>query len=188
MALVRCRECGDVVSDAAPSCPKCGVADPGFRTAEQKTEEQARLKAFEAKTRGAESDTPQKRKLRMIVAGVALIAVLGLFNSLDSKMEASVNAPSPPAQEATRSRDQRAYVYVAVRNAVRARLKYPDSAEFPGVTEYPAHVHKQADGTYAVASWVKAQTPLGMKKTMFAATAREVMPDRFEVTGVELVE
>ena len=79
-------------------------------------------------------------------------------------------------------------MYVAVRNAVRARLKYPDSAEFPGVTEYPAHVHRQADGTYAVASWVMAQTPLGMKKTMFAATAREVMPNRFEVTGVEMVE
>ena len=30
MALVKCRECGDQVSDQAHSCPHCGVPDPGM--------------------------------------------------------------------------------------------------------------------------------------------------------------
>lgn len=29
MAMVQCKECGSDVSDAAPTCPRCGVTAPG---------------------------------------------------------------------------------------------------------------------------------------------------------------
>jgi hypothetical protein len=29
MALVKCKECGREVSSAAPTCPNCGVSEPG---------------------------------------------------------------------------------------------------------------------------------------------------------------
>lgn len=29
MAMINCRECGNSVSDSAPTCPRCGIASPG---------------------------------------------------------------------------------------------------------------------------------------------------------------
>lgn len=34
MALVECRECKQMVSDSAETCPYCGVGRPGFRWSE----------------------------------------------------------------------------------------------------------------------------------------------------------
>ena len=34
MALVSCKECGGEVADSAPTCPKCGVVNPGKATGE----------------------------------------------------------------------------------------------------------------------------------------------------------
>lgn len=29
MAMIPCRECGETISDGAPTCPKCGIPSPG---------------------------------------------------------------------------------------------------------------------------------------------------------------
>ena len=29
MAMIQCKECGSNVSDAAPTCPSCGISSPG---------------------------------------------------------------------------------------------------------------------------------------------------------------
>ena len=51
MALVNCKECGGQVADSAPTCPKCGVVNPGKTTGEliitRKSQYQASLVAVQ---------------------------------------------------------------------------------------------------------------------------------------------
>ena len=35
MALIKCGECGNDVSTAAKTCPKCGATDPGHKISRQ---------------------------------------------------------------------------------------------------------------------------------------------------------
>lgn len=39
MALIECRECGQSVSDEAPTCPNCGVPDPAHREPDTESEQ-----------------------------------------------------------------------------------------------------------------------------------------------------
>lgn len=121
MALIKCSECGNEISDKAAACPKCGAPAPG---APAKAPAPAPAPA-----------APVKKPPTQYGCGSLILLLLiggAVFSSfLDRRAptasQSAVNAPPSPEQQLREA--ARAALALAER-AVRAGLKDPESAKF----------------------------------------------------------
>lgn len=118
MALVKCKECGEKVSTKAKACPNCGAKPP--------------------------------KKTSFVTWGVLLIIGLAVYGGMqenasktpeqraaeaqERQQREAEEARKEAAEEARRDERIREYSWMeAGKDAVRAKLKDPDSAEFRNV-------------------------------------------------------
>lgn len=105
MALVRCRECGSAISDKADACPTCGAP-------------QAKKRDFIS------------RLARGLLVLFVVVPMLGIFAALILGGGETETASSPPRQSDEATHFARACL--EAQRAVKAKLKAPASAKFPG--------------------------------------------------------
>jgi len=118
---------------------------------------------------------------------VSLVLGFVLVGALASWWTSPSRSPDPADQArlAETVDAERAWRYC--QDAVRARLKAPSTARFPGREAVDGLVVKGSDGTvaYQVVSYVDAQNSFGaMIRTQFECVARKLPDGRWEVSSV----
>lgn len=152
MALDKCKECGNQISDKATSCPSCG----------------APIKRTSMGTK--------------IVAGFIILAVFaGIQSSCSANKAKEEAAQAEAARMAAMSPEQRAAAEKAkaeaaakkaerdlainaasaCRSFIKKNLKDPDSAQFE-YADYEAPAHKNKKGIFEVQHKVRAKNSFGV--------------------------
>jgi len=174
MAMTKCKECGEAVSDQAESCPHCGVP-------------------LKAKKEGKGS----KGGRRQFGCG-SLILVLIIMGAIGSILDphggtGGGGSGSDNSRSSTtdwRQEDNSIMAYIMMEDFVKDRLKSPSTAEFPGVWDgRNEHISKAGAQTYKINSYVDAQNSFGASiRTRFTGTIKQISKDRWQLQSLTLHE
>lgn len=160
MVLIPCPECLQQISHEATTCPKCGKPIPS----------------------GYGQNTAEAQNKFSIGCGAAILVIVVATGWFFSGRE------EDPADKAARlERDRKTLLYVACQDAVRARLRSPSTADFPGpFTESSDEaVRMLADSSYRVASYVDAQNAFGgTVRTSYSCTFKRSSEGRWQLQEV----
>lgn len=159
MALIHCPECLQQISHEATACPKCGR--PISRSEAAKA-----VKDSEAVNRGC-----------LIGCGVIVLGLVLFIWYVASGGFEEEGAAERRAQE-----DLKRTLYYECQDAVRARLRSPSTAKFPGpFTENPQDVVRfMVDSSYRMLSYVDAQNAFGgTLRSNFICTFRQAADGRW---------
>lgn len=159
MALVPCEECGREISDAADSCPNCGMPVKQVEEAEETDEK--------------EEPTASQNVIALLIIFAVISSCFWLANS--SKTE-------------WHERDSSTMAYNVASERLERQLVDPGSAEYPGLMERREHIEKTGQ-RYQIDSWVQADNRLGGTVRMrWTAQVRQVSEGSWRVDNLELHE
>lgn len=211
MALIKCEECGNQISDKAQACPKCGAPN----TSQQKTRTNCQncgneigSKALSCPKCGvprkdAPKGTPPKTAQTKNSYGPAIWSVMGVLVVLviwlviasagsddDVERRPVIKSTTPTKKPASKHDKHGAWVYC--QSFVKQVLKSPGSADFGGVLsgEYQSpseHTKHIGDGVYECKGWVDSENSFGAKlRNRFALTIKYAEQDGEE--GWQLIK
>ena len=185
MALIKCNECGHKVSDKAKTCPKCGVDIEAMKRA-------TLLKKQKSKKRRS------KFWLILFILFLAFFALGKYAQYKESQLPPEVRQAREQARAEQRERERvareqqrikdeewqarlaqkkedercsnRAMAFVSSQEYVRARLKAPSTAKFPGSSDSNIKVQYIGDCKHQVYAFVDSQNGFGaMIRTQYYA-------------------
>jgi len=164
MALVKCPECSNEVSDSAQSCPKCGFPI----TQAENTEAPAESK--EVYDKAAEQKKTSKGCLTFlgVIVGIILIIVIVAMCSSGGGGGSSDNSRA----------------FVLAQSAVREQLRAPSTAEFASMRDSTI---TSTGNTYTVKSYVDAENAFGAKiRTAFTVRVELVSKETYRILSVDI--
>lgn len=163
MSLEKCRECGASVSSRAPTCPRCGAKDPTTNPV-----------------------AVYGTGLAILVAILAWQFLPLVWRDSDAPSTAATQAqisPEPPSEHS----DSRALI--EARDFVKARLKAPRTAKWPGLFATDEKVTHLGDGTYAILSYVDAENTFGaMVRTHYVCKVRYVGEGEWRLEELDMYQ
>jgi hypothetical protein len=110
MPLVKCPDCGNEVSDRAPSCPKCG----------------APIGARQAVPPSAQPVPPPKKKTSILTWGCLTLIVLAVIGGVLSKTTGGNPQPAAPSAEQQKE-DQAVKIALVGAGLLKKSMRDPDS-------------------------------------------------------------
>lgn len=96
-------------------------------------------------------------------------------------------APSPVAKKDWKKEDASIMAYIMMEDSVKAQLKAPASADFPGFSEgRDRHVQRLDGQRYRITSWVDAQNGFGAKiRSHFIGEIEQTDKDFWKLRSLE---
>lgn len=185
MALIKCTECGKVMSDKAPACPNCGcpidtvLAESQRIKAEIDKENQENEKKNQEKIRQKTIELESKIKARglwmYLTLGIVIIISLsfvglGIFKQISKNVPEKIvikkpwtyNPNSPTVRKLVKERQIRLKpdAHYAAKNFVKERLLSPATASFQ---KYEEALIELLDDcvTYKIYGYVDSQNSYG---------------------------
>lgn len=152
MALIRCPDCGNEISDLAPSCPHCG-----------RPRETMTLPPHKAQGSG------NLRLVFLLLIAFFLFLIYLFFTPSLPDRAAKERAEGAPDDAAS-----------MCQGFVKDRLVAPSTAKFPSVYSAETKTDKLGPGHYRVRSYVDAQNSFGAQiRTPYVCEVKKI-PDRNE--------
>jgi hypothetical protein len=152
MALIKCEECGNQISDKAQACPACGAPVNGGLVSPSGGAIQSPV--VEGQKTSAEKTAQDQKKVQMGCLGC--LGVVLFFVLISSLMPGKGSDPAGPS--ASSPSDRSSMAVVQCQNYVRDRLRSPSTADFPWLDH---SVTPEGSETYLVRSYVDAQNGFG---------------------------
>lgn len=168
--LVDCGDCGRPISKRAPTCPHCGAPSS-------------------APLRPRTVAPPLQKKTGTSPTTVVIASILAVI-ALPPFCNALVNPDSgsgPASLAADRSDEDSMMAYIMMEDFVRASLKSPSTAKFPGVFDGRAdHVKRTEHNRYLIVSYVDSQNGFGaMLRTNFTGEIEKTSSGQWRLVRLE---
>ena len=165
MSLIKCPECGNNMSDKAPSCPSCGCPIDTVIAERQRIKEESEIKKQQEETEKAVGKKYKRQVLSffgllaaivIVIAGYSIINAPPRYDATDILKEAEEKRHKAEFEKEYRAND----AYYTATQFIKKRLKSPSAAEFPKPKE--ATIQLLEDGaTYKIFGYVDSQNSYG---------------------------
>jgi hypothetical protein len=177
--LVPCPTCGREVATTAKACPQCGRPDPGREEREVDLEVERLNAPPPPRPKMAAKDKAQV--VQVLLAVALFVGVCSLCNRGSDRTASSASSTSAD----WRTADNSTTACIRSERAVKAYLRSPGTAEFPGMFEGCPSVSPLGGGRYQVRSWVDSQNGFGaVVRSTYTATMVQTGPSDWHAESV----
>ncbi|MDD2369652.1 MAG: zinc-ribbon domain-containing protein [Sulfuricurvum sp.] len=145
MALIKCFECGNQVSDTATTCPKCGAP---LSTKSDKIKANTNMSNQQKKANKSHVEMKHHEASSVIGFGVLILILIVILIR-------SCSGGSDETKPAQLSLPENYNAHFIAKQTIKSMLSDPKDAEFPSITDI--QITNLGNGTWTVLGYVNAK-------------------------------